>query len=450
MQTLIEYDAAVARQLPPLIAERQFDSRLPSDRSAERAYRAYAWAYAQLRAVHDPRSHHVHLDEDAKRWMFEERLQTMLQLEAAYKAKEANCTRNTARRLAVRAVNRAAETSQRHLFVDGWPEPFHFIGSRFPHRPLVANNPKAEGSHRRPLHQAREWLRVQFNPSSYVHMMVIDYDAPSGVDVGEIWKLAGVAKPNIITRTPDSPKGHIAYAVRTPIPSLEAGKSAKALEYFHAIWVAYTKALHGDIGFTHQLTKNPVHILDAWDVEWLNEVPYTLKELHSFVELPKNAHRAKRELREPRVLEAHEKVGLGRNCAIFYTVAHWSYRAIRGFWGGGFDAWVAAVREQCNALNATFPEPLALSEVKRIAQSIAKWTWEHTTPESFSAAQAARGAVGGRRSGQKRLAKAQIHAEAAHALKATGMTQQAIADQLGISQGAVSLMLRRPLPDTRS
>lgn len=425
---------------PALLAAPDIDDRLPSQRQLRRVYDAYALAHMKLRAVYDPLSNHAVLSDDEREEMFEERSIKLIQCEQAFKIQDKRCATNTMRRNAQRSASRASETAQRHMFVDAWPDDFQAIGSRFPHRPLVANKPELDGSFYRPLHEAPAWLRVQYNPAIYAHLIVIDYDAPAGIDVSEIWKIAGLPRPNYLVRDPDSPTGHITYAIKTPIALLDATK-AGAVRYAHAIWVAFTKALSGDLDFVQKLTKNPVNRMNAWEVEWLNPVPYTLHELASFVTLPKNSKKARKEALA-RELEDHEKVGLGRNCSVFYRVAHWSYSAIRQHWGGRFDVWTAAVREQCDSINASFPERLSASEVGQISRSIAGWTWTHTTPDGFSESQARLGKKGGTHSGVTRLAKAQVLTEEALILKAAGMTHAAIATKLDVSLRSVDGYLK--------
>lgn len=434
-----EHCDAVARQVPPLRPRPETDPRLPTERALDRAYDAYAIAYTRLKAVDDSTSYHATLADAERQALFEERLPALLAAEANLDAEEKRCAAAAARREVSRVESRASENAQRHLFVDAWPEDFQYIASRFPYRPLVANNPKLDGSKRRPLHEALEWPRIQFNTPAYLHLLVIDYDAPAGIEVREIWKQAGLPRPTYIVCNHDNPKGHLVYALKTPVPTLDV-RHAKALEYAHAVWVAYTTAVNGDLGFIGVLAKNPVHSLQAWDTEWLNPVPYTLAELHSFVELPKNARAARRAARMPQSCELSDT---RRNSSLFAVVAKWAYRAIREYWGGNLETWLAAVRAQCDQLNQSFKEPLPVSELKSISNSIARYTWRKTTPEGFAAAQARRGAKGGTKSGVTRLAKAQVRAEEAQALKAEGLTQKEIAARLGISQGSVSLLLRR-------
>ena len=445
MAELIEYDASIAQQVPPLLQKPDTDTRLPTQRDLERAYNAYALAHMRLRAVDDPSSNHAALSELERRALFDERLIELQAKEDAFRAEEKRCAAAAARRAKSNSQSRASDMAQRHLYAEAWPDDLKYIASRFPYRPRVSNAPDIEGTKRRPLHEARAWNYIQYDPAVYTHLLIIDYDAPGGIDVGEVWKQARVAKPNLICRTPNSPKGHIVYAIKAPVPLLKLDpKKAKALSYFHAVEVAYTKALKGDVRFNGQLTKNPVTAFGVWDVEWLNPTPYTLKELHSFVELPNNARRAKRELRD--LSESHaEKIGKGRNCYMFYTVADWAYVAIREYWHGkaSYDAWCKEVRAQCEALNEKFPAALGAGEVRMIATSIARWVWANTTPSGFSEKQAARGAKGGQRSGVTRLAKAQVRAEQAQALKEAGKSNKEIAEELGIHRNSVANLLRR-------
>ena len=412
--------------VPTLIPEPSFDVRYPSERVADRLYRAYALAHGRVAAVYRADSYHAQLDDDARADLYAERLAALHVAETAYRDQVHRCAKNAERRASDRAETRISETAQKHLFVDEWPDEFQYVGSRFPHRPLVANDP-THGSFRRGLYEASQWLRVQHNTVAYAHLLVIDYDAPRGIDVREVWKRAGLPRPTYIVCNHDSPRGHLAYAIKTPIPALDRSKT-KALEYFHAIWVAYTKKIGGDLCYTQTLSKNPVHFLGGWDVEWINPTPYTLSELASFAELPKNGRKARRE-----AVEKYSQSGFGRNCGIFMGAAGWAYKEIRDYWHGDYATWQCVVEGQCTNMNSGYREPLGSREVQGIARSIAKWTWTHCTPAGFASEQARRGTKGGARSGVTRLAKAQVRAEQIKELRVQGLNQLAIAEKLGVS-----------------
>ncbi|WP_199781505.1 primase C-terminal domain-containing protein, partial [Cronobacter malonaticus] len=84
----------------------------------------------------------------------------------------------------------------------------------------------------------------------------------------------------------------------------------------------------------------------------------------------------------------------------------WAYRAIRQGWPD-YDVWLAACIERVDAYNLKFTSPLDRNEVLSIAKSIAKWTIDKFSPESFneyvalthgSKIQAKRGRLGGLKS----------------------------------------------------
>lgn len=76
------------------------------------------------------------------------------------------------------------------------------------------------------------------------------------------------------------------------------------------------------------------------------------------------------------------------------------------------------------------------------AISVAKWAWRNYTKrwsdEEFSQVQAARG----RMSGAKRAHASKEKRAKAHELRTKGMTQQAIADGLGVNKSTVCRWLK--------
>ncbi len=95
--------------------------------------------------------------------------------------------------------------------------------------------------------------------------------------------------------------------------------------------------------------------------------------------------------------------GLGRNCTLFDETRKWAYRAIRQGWPE-YDQWLKACHERASAYNLQFAAPLDENEVNGIAKSIAKWTREKFSEESFlryiklthgSSVQSRRGKIGG-------------------------------------------------------
>ena len=118
------------------------------------------------------------------------------------------------------------------------------------------------------------------------------------------------------------------------------------------------------------------------------------------------------------------------------------------FWDKGSERWLEALNYRALERNAEFRIPLHASELKHIVRSVHKYTWSKFTPERYSAWQAKQGAKGGSKatnqveagkaSGEARLRASADNRATARLMRARGMTQQAIANELGVSQRTVS------------
>jgi hypothetical protein len=186
--------------------------------------------------------------------------------------------------------------------------------------------------------------------------------------------------------------------------------------------------LQADAGYSGIITKTPGHA--RWLLLRGPRLAYDLGELAEY--LPGlEKHRPKRRV---------EEVGLGRNVTLFDALRKWAYKGIRGYWGGGLDgwnAWVSVVNSKALIYNADFKTPLEGREVWHIAKSVAKWSWRNLSAEGFSQWQAAQGKKGGKASGKARLSASEDKRSSARLMRASGMTFQAIADELGVSKGIV-------------
>ena len=208
------------------------------------------------------------------------------------------------------------------------------------------------------------------------------------------------------------------------------------LRYLCAVESLMRERLQADAGYSGLITKTPGHA--RWLLLRGPRLAYDLDELAEY--LPGlEKHRPKRRA---------EEVGLGRNVTLFDALRKWAYKGIRGYWGGGLDgwnAWVSAVNSKGLIYNADFQHPLEGREVWHIAKSVAKHTWARFTPEKFSQWQAAQGrknsaeaqAAKGKASGKARLSASEDKRSSARLMRASGMTFQAIADELGVSKGIV-------------
>lgn len=179
-------------------------------------------------------------------------------------------------------------------------------------------------------------------------------------------------------------------------------------------------------GYVGLLTKNPLH--PDWDVRWGTTELHTLANMAEQLagRLPSRDQYTKRT--GPRA----DVAGLGRNCRLFEETRLWSYEAVRRYWEDGTEAFSAAVHDHASLLNAALTTPLPESEVRALANSISRWTWQKFTPKKFRDIQTQRSAMGN----QVKTARALEREQAVMSMRAVGAKWQTIADTLGISCAA--------------
>lgn len=215
----------------------------------------------------------------------------------------------------------------------------------------------------------------------------------------------------------------------------EAAREAP-LRYLNSIRNAYTALTGADQGYTGLITKNPLH--GHWRTLYGHGHLFDLPELAEYVpDLNKYTDRT----------SPAESVGIGRNVALFEQIRHWSYREIRLFRGAGrqhFNVWSAHVLEQVEKRNGDFTEPLPYSEVKAIAKSVAKWVWarDPQAEQQFIQRQTYRGAMGGKASGIARAKANEDKRVQARLLAAKGISQKAIATELGVTDRTIRNWLK--------
>ena len=264
---------------------------------------------------------------------------------------------------------------------------------------------------------------LQLNPLSFISVLVLDVDRAGAA---ESWEDGMLPPPTFVAINKENAHAHIGYVLSSPVCRTDAAR-LKPLQFVAAIQWAYNKRVKGDLAFVGPISKNPLH--PRWDVwEPSNAPTYELHELAEYVDLP--------QILPPRV------PGIGRNCDLFEDLSKWAYRAIRDCWGPGKeDLWFSIVLNQAQALN-TFNEPLAYSEYKGIARSVARYTWRKTTPDGFLQYQSNCGRLGGVASGESRRAQSVEKRIEADLLFSAGLSQRAIAERLDINQSTVSRWFR--------
>lgn len=221
--------------------------------------------------------------------------------------------------------------------------------------------------------QALERRYVEHNGPRLMRWAAFDVDRPGGA---YDWQFREAPAPNITVENPNNGHAHVLYGLVWPVLKTDSA-SLKALRYAGAVEAGLRDKLEADRSYSGLTCKNPMH--PAWEVEVWQEVLYDLDWLADYVDLSIYSDR-RRHL---------PPVGLGRNCTLFENLRRWAYDAIRRAGWPDPETWRGLVLAQATHFNA-FPTPLPYRELVSCAKSIAKWTWERFTPESFAQIQRAR------------------------------------------------------------
>ena len=197
---------------------------------------------------------------------------------------------------------------------------------------------------------------------------------------------------------------------------------------------ALRDVLNADVGYTGLITKNAVH--EQWRTYTIRSEPYTLNQLAEHLEL------TSKQINKP--IAPDEAVGLGRNCCVFHTVRKWAYVEIRKFRGKAYNQWLDAVVAECSKVNNQFTLPMNHNEMKGIAKSIARWVWKRDPHcyAMFIDRQTRKGALGASKGGTVRSMLYQDKRKQAQQLKTKGMSNTAIANELGVHRNSINTWLK--------
>jgi hypothetical protein len=303
----------------------------------------------------------------------------------------------------------------------------------------------------RQVDQALRHRHIQPNTPTVIWRLIFDIDRPGGAFAFE---QATLPPPNWAATNPSTGNAHLAYEVEVPVSMLDA--STKAAKLLIAIERAFGNRLSADHAFNGRMCKNPLH--SHWKVVEFRQEGYSLTELAEWVGQELSAKKPAK--RRGVVLDPDsETYCVGRNFATFETLRKWAYSAVRDYWyPGGNEAWHRAVRDKIDSIwcadSINWAEKdHSYSDAERAdtSKGVATWVWDRFTPagwREFVAAthtpeqQAKRGKKGGQASGAARRSASEGKREQARQMAASGMSQRAIAAELGVSQQAVSKWLR--------
>lgn len=242
-----------------------------------------------------------------------------------------------------------------------------------PKRTHCTDNPK-HGMVSKFREQAVEYSHIQANPETSRCWLLFDGDVPDAYFLPEE---RGLPTPTYIAVNPDNSRAHIGYQLESPV-TFSGNAREGPMKFFLAVERGFTRRLGADMGYSHHLTKNPVH--PRWIVDWQAKRPWRLDELNDCLE-PHEKRWA------PKLTE-----GVGRNCTMFEVLRKTAYCEVLKFKkdNGPYEKFRDFLKKCADDTNATFIVRLGECEVRGLVKSVANWAWRTFTFEKFSAIQACR------------------------------------------------------------
>lgn len=298
--------------------------------------------------------------------------------------------------------------------------------SRWPRKPYCSDN---KGAHNiRTLRSAIKRPYIQANPPHLRVWSIFDVDRQGAALA---WEDANLPPPAWAAVDRETTRGHLVWGLSVPVLVDSPDMRQAPMRYLCAVEAAFRAKLEADTGFSGLMTKNPAHPL--WRVLRGPQQAYELADLAEWVDLPKHLPKKK-----------PEEIGLGRNVTVFEWLRQYAYRNIRHYKGDvrNYVLWQSHLNSRALERNGEFKHPLQGNEVWHIAKSVSKWTWRtfdlEASDKRFRELQAHRG----RKGMQARWGNNEDKQASARLMAATGMTQRAIAEQLGVDKMTVNRWLK--------
>lgn len=299
-----------------------------------------------------------------------------------------------------------------------------FSGDRLAHRPYCTDD-YSGGLKIRSQAQALKASHIQANSPALRWRLVFDIDRPGALFAADD---ANVAPPSWAAVNPVNGHAHLGYELETPIIISEAGHSAP-IRFAAAVERGYMLALKADRGYSGLMCKNPHS--PRWWTYIHNPTPYDLPTLAEWLPGLPAVPAKGNTLDGP----------IGRNTAVFTALLKWAHRNSGQI--SNREHMLKACRYKAAELNmGGLPE----NELEHIARSVTKRVFDRVakaeSDERFSKRQAYRGKLGGEASGKARLAASEDKRVSARLMRGKGMTQAAIAAELGVHVNTVASWLR--------
>lgn len=277
---------------------------------------------------------------------------------------------------------------------------------------------------------ARSAAHIQFNGPTHKYWLVFDIDRSDAID---LLQDPHVPSPNILSINPANGNGHAFILIDTPVRTALDG-SSRALRFCEAVERALCIRFGADRGYSGLIAKNPLH--PHWFTLPLRDRAYSLGELADWF--------SQDELNAPwEPLDCEGDDSELRNVITFEKLRLWSYMAIQQLDNAdGYERWHNAVFQRCAAIQQQFSKPLPTSEIKAIAKSVARWTYQRFRVKGHSEAFLQKQQALAKRGGQ---AKSEAYSEKrseAILLRRSGMSVRQISEQLKVSEKSIQRWTR--------
>lgn len=298
-----------------------------------------------------------------------------------------------------------------------------------PHKPYCSNDKTA--SLIRNQYHALLHTYIQINAPTVWAWLVFDIDKPfQGV---WCWETNNLPAANYIAMNKEKGTYHAVYAI-SPVFTGENAR-LRPIAYLTAIQRTYNVLMGADESYAHLMTRNPLDN-KTWKVTVFHQHQYDLAELADYVDrlLPRQAGAV--------------LTGLNRNVELFDELRHYAYANIKT--AVNQNVWFDLLFSKAESINEQFKNKMDFSEVKGIAKSVSKWTWnrrdtirvkERKMDLNLEQPLEIRQSVGAFYSHDVRKVGTLARiSKAVETLKANGtkVTQKAITDQSGVSKNTLT------------
>ncbi len=236
----------------------------------------------------------------------------------------------------------------------------YFVAS-LPHLPQATNDFRRFGLYKHSREEALASRYIQPDRKYQAAWAKFDVDK---VEACAFWIDQGLPPPHLLMGNPRNGHGHLMYGLKVPVVTSIGGRLAP-LKFMASVESGFTRLLTADPAYSGHTVKTPYH--PSW---FTHEHDGPLYELRDLIDaLPVSI--------STRPIPRVEYVGVSRTLDLFDALRYWAYGEARAAkMAGDYSRWEQAIYHRAHDLNL-FDNPLAASDVRSVARSVAAWTWRN-------------------------------------------------------------------------